>query len=88
LPKLVARKLIHWAGRIDASPGIAIPIPDAASTVPDLKYLDGNAAQTVKEIEASKSRADDDGVVFFGLGVVRPFRLDSAHMMHIPSKIH
>src|SRR6267154_5318769 len=82
-PEVVARKLIHWARRIDASPRITVPIPDAARTVPGLKYLDGHAhaAQTVKEIEASKSRADDDDVEFFGLGAVRPFRLSHAHVV-------
>src|ERR1700679_4364905 len=55
-PQVFARKLIHGAGRIDASPGITVPIPDAAGTVSGLKHLYGHshAAQAVKEIEASK----------------------------------
>jgi hypothetical protein len=48
-PEVVPRKLIHWARRIDASPWITIPIPDAARAIPGLKHLDGraHAAQTV-----------------------------------------
>src|ERR1700733_5602975 len=42
-PQVVARKLIHWPGRVDASPRITIPIPDAARTVPGLEQLNGHA---------------------------------------------
>src|SRR5258708_2639151 len=68
-PQGVARKLIHWAGRVDASPRITIPIPDAARSIPGLKHLDGHAhaAQTVKEIEAGETGADYDDVEIFDL---------------------
>src|SRR5216684_5446321 len=57
-PHVVARILVDGAWRIDAGPGIAIPIPDAAKTTPGLEYLDGHAhaAQAVEEIEAGESR--------------------------------
>src|SRR5271170_734719 len=49
-PQVVARKLIHWPRRIDASPRVTIPVPDAARTVPGLEHLNGHApgAQAVK----------------------------------------
>jgi hypothetical protein len=67
-PQVVARILIDWAGRSDAGPRIAIPIPDAAKTASGLKHLNGHAhaAQTIKEIEAGESRAYYDDVEIFG----------------------
>jgi hypothetical protein len=87
-PQVIARKLIHRAGGIDASSRITIPIPDAAGTVPGLKHLDGHAhaTQTVQEVESGKSRADYDDVEFFGLGVASPFRLSRAHMVQFLGK--
>ena len=65
------------------SPRITVPIPDAAESVPGLKNLYGHshAAQAVKEIATGKSRADDDDVEFFCIGVVRSFRLDRTHKL-------
>src|ERR1700722_6596855 len=61
-PKVVARELIHRAGRIDAGPRITIPIPDTAQTASGFKHLGGHphATETVEEIDAGESRADYD----------------------------
>src|SRR5580704_2447075 len=66
-PHVVARILVDGAGGIDARPGIAIPVPDAAKAAPGLEHLDGHAhaAQAVEEIEAGESRADQDDVEIF-----------------------
>src|SRR3984957_13712101 len=82
-PQVVARKLVHRTGRIDASPRITIPIPDATRGITGLEQLDGHAhaAQTVKEVESGKSRTYQDDIEIFDLAVFRPFRLSRAHVV-------
>jgi hypothetical protein len=86
-PEVVARKLIHWPGRIGASPRVTIPVPDAARTAPGLEHLNGHAhaAQAVKEIETGESRVDDDDVEVFVPTVARPFGFGGAHLVPTPS---
>src|SRR6266436_6609543 len=63
-PHVVARILVDGAGRIDAGPRVAIPVPDAAQAATGLEHLNGHAhaAQAVEEIEAGESRTDQDDI--------------------------
>src|ERR1700722_17216879 len=82
-PQVVARKLVHRAGRIDASPRITVPVPDAAGSISGFEQLNGHAhaAQTVKEVESGKSRTYQDDIEIFDLAAVRPFHLSRAHVV-------